>query len=66
MVDVGTTACSPLSAPTLDREEPMIREALRQEIYRLFTVERWSKAAIARMLDRRGRPTSGRRKRTGS
>lgn len=29
----------------------MIREALWQEIHRLFAVERWSKAAIARTLD---------------
>lgn len=29
----------------------MIREALWQEIHRLFTVERWSKAAIGRALD---------------
>jgi transposase len=29
----------------------MIREALWQEIHRLFTVERWSKAAIAQTLD---------------
>lgn len=29
----------------------MIREALWQEIHRLFTVERWSKSAIARALD---------------
>jgi transposase len=29
----------------------MIREALWQEIHRLFTVERWSKAAIAAALD---------------
>lgn len=29
----------------------MIREALWEEIQRLFTVERWSKAAIARTLD---------------
>ncbi|HUL76469.1 MAG TPA: hypothetical protein VL691_04325 [Vicinamibacteria bacterium] len=29
----------------------MIREALWQEIHRLFTRERWSKSAIARALD---------------
>ncbi len=29
----------------------MIRAALWQEIHRLFTVERWSKAAIAQALD---------------
>ncbi len=29
----------------------MIREALWQEIHRLFTVERWSKSAIARAPD---------------
>jgi transposase len=44
-------ASSTLPAPTRSREEPMIREALWQEIHRLFTVERWSKSAIARALD---------------
>jgi transposase len=29
----------------------MLREALWEEIHRLFTVEQWSKAAIARILD---------------
>jgi hypothetical protein len=50
MAELSST-CSTLSAPTPGREEPMIREALWQEIHRLFTVERWSKAAIARTLD---------------
>ena len=40
-----------LPAQTRSREEPMIREALWQEIHRLFTVERWSKMAIAQTLD---------------
>ena len=44
-------ACSTLPGPTRSREEPMIREALWQEIHRLFTVERWSKTAIAEALD---------------
>ena len=43
---VSSTGCSTLPAPTRGREEPMIREALWQEMHRLFTVERWSKAAI--------------------
>jgi transposase len=50
MIEVGN-ACSTLSAPTPGREEPMIREALWQEIHRLFTVERWSKAVIAQTLE---------------
>ena len=51
MDELSGTTCSTLPVPTRDREEPMIREALWQEIHRLFTVERWSKAAIAETLD---------------
>ncbi len=50
MVELSQPSGS-LSAQTLSREEPMIREALWQEIHRLFTVERWSKSAIAQALD---------------
>jgi len=51
MDEVSSKACSTLPAPTRGREEPMIREALWQEIHRLFAVERWSKAMIAQTLD---------------
>ncbi len=44
-------ACSTLPVATRSREEPMIREALWQEIHRLFSAERWSKMAIAQALD---------------
>ncbi len=43
--------CSTLPGPTANREAPMLREALWEEIHRLHTVERLSKAAIARSLD---------------
>ncbi len=50
MTELSTT-CSTLPVPTPGREAPMIREALWEEIHRLFRVARWSKAAIARTLD---------------
>jgi len=43
--------CSTLPVRTVDREAPMLREALWEEIHRLFTTERQSKAAVARTLD---------------
>jgi transposase len=46
-----SSRCSTLPAPTHRREEPMIREALWQEIHRLHTAERWSKTLIAQTLD---------------
>src|SRR5512144_1455200 len=50
-MDVPGGNCSTLPAPTRGREESMIREELWQEVHRLFTVDRWSKAAIGRELD---------------
>ena len=46
-----STTCSTLPAPTPGREERMVREELWREVHRLFTVERWAKAAIGRELD---------------
>ena len=45
------SSCSTLPGRTPDREAPMLREALWEEIHRLHTMERQSKAAIARALD---------------
>lgn len=50
MSALGIT-CSTLPAKPSGQEAPMIREALWEEMRRLFTVERWSKTAIGRALD---------------
>ena len=51
MVVELSQASASLPVQPRNREEPMIREALWQEMHRLFAVERWSKSAIARALD---------------
>ena len=43
--------CASLPGETAHREVAMLGEEQWEEVHRLFTVERWSKSAIARELD---------------